>query len=110
MQKKTVLSRREFTAASALARQYPDDGPHLIYLPERPVQLRQIIQDVKRVTGKLGRCVIAISEGVADLGITGSDLVAAHAVKREVSNEVRDPHPIRSRQGIDCGVFVAGGE
>ena len=24
------------TAASALARVYPDDGPHLIYLPERP--------------------------------------------------------------------------
>ena len=23
------------TAASALARKYPDDGPHLIYLPER---------------------------------------------------------------------------
>ena len=30
------------TAASALARKYPDDGPHLIYLPERTFRRRQV--------------------------------------------------------------------
>lgn len=54
------------TAAAALARQYPDDGPHLIYLPERPFSLEQFVADVQRVYNKLGRCVIAVSEGISD--------------------------------------------
>jgi len=54
------------TAASALARVFPDDGPHLIYLPERPFSLEKFVADVKGVYGRLGRCVIAASEGIAD--------------------------------------------
>ncbi|HXH64905.1 MAG TPA: 6-phosphofructokinase [Mariprofundaceae bacterium] len=54
------------TAASALARQADDDGPHLIYLPERPFDRERFKADVKRVYERLGRCVIAVSEGVAD--------------------------------------------
>ncbi len=54
------------TAASALARVYPDDGPHLIYLPERPFITERFIADVERVYARLGRCVIAVSEGIAD--------------------------------------------
>ncbi len=54
------------TAAAALARVYPDDGPHLIYLPERPFSMDQFISDVERVHAKLGRCVVAVSEGIAD--------------------------------------------
>ncbi len=27
------------TAASSIAQKYPDDGPHLIYLPERPFDM-----------------------------------------------------------------------
>lgn len=54
------------TAASALARVYPDDGPHLIYLPERPFSIAGFINDVQKVYKKLGRCVVAVSEGIAD--------------------------------------------
>lgn len=54
------------TAASALARVYPDDGPHLIYLPERPFSVPQFVKDVKAVYNRLGRCVVAVSEGIAD--------------------------------------------
>jgi len=54
------------TAATALARQYPDDGPHLIYLPERPFSMEKFADDVKRVHKKLGRCVVAVSEGISD--------------------------------------------
>ena len=54
------------TAASALARVYPDDGPHLIYLPERPFAITRFVSDVKAVMKKHGRCVIAVSEGIAD--------------------------------------------
>ncbi len=54
------------TAASALARVYPDDGPHLIYLPERPFSMTGFVADVKKVYKKYGRCMIAVSEGIAD--------------------------------------------
>ena len=54
------------TAASALARQFPDDGPHLIYLPERAFSLEKFVEDVKAVYAKLGRCVVAVSEGIQD--------------------------------------------
>ena len=54
------------TAASALARVYPDDGPHLIYLPERPFDMDKFLADVKTVNDRLGRCVVAASEGISD--------------------------------------------
>ncbi len=54
------------TAAAALARTRPDDGPHLVYLPERPFSMPQFARDVKAVHAKLGRCVVAVSEGIAD--------------------------------------------
>lgn len=54
------------TAASALARQAPDDGPHLIYLPERVFDIERFKQDVRDVVAKHGRCVIAASEGISD--------------------------------------------
>lgn len=54
------------TAASALARVSPDDGPHLIYCPERPFSIKRFVADVKRVTDRLGRCVAVVSEGIAD--------------------------------------------
>lgn len=54
------------TAAAALARTEPDDGPHLIYLPERPFSLEKFVKDVKASIKKFGRCVIAVSEGIAE--------------------------------------------
>ena len=52
------------TAASALARVEPDDGPHLIYLPEVPFSDDKFVKDVKSAMKKYGRCVCAISEGI----------------------------------------------
>ena len=52
------------TAASALARTRPDDGPHLIYLPEVPFSEERFIRDVKAALKKFGRCVCAVSEGI----------------------------------------------
>lgn len=54
------------TAASSLAQKYPDDGPHLIYLPERPFSKEKFLEDVKEVYDKYGRCVIAVSEGIVN--------------------------------------------
>jgi ATP-dependent phosphofructokinase / diphosphate-dependent phosphofructokinase len=54
------------TAASSLGRAYPDDGPHLIYLPERSFDPDKFLGDVDRVYKKLGRCVVAVCEGITD--------------------------------------------
>ena len=54
------------TAASILARQHPDDGPHLVYVPEAPVQMTQFVDDVDRVVQTHGRCLVAVSEGITD--------------------------------------------
>ena len=54
------------TAASALARVHPGDGPHLVYLPERPFDLEKFLADVKAVYEKNKRCLVAVSEGISD--------------------------------------------
>ena len=53
-------------AASAMAQKYPDDGPHLIYLPERPFIIKNFLNDVDKIYKKYGRCIIAVSEGICD--------------------------------------------
>ena len=54
------------TAAAALGRTQPDGAPHLIYLPERAFNLDTFFKDVKATMDRHGRCVIAVSEGIAD--------------------------------------------
>ncbi|HSW03010.1 6-phosphofructokinase [Aquabacterium sp.] len=73
------------TAASALAKKYPDDGPHLIYLPERTFVLDSFLADVKAVQERHGRCVIAVSEGIHD--------ASGEAIAAQLSSQVeRDAH------------------
>ena len=54
------------TAASCIAQKYPDDGPHLIYLPERAFSMDKFTRDVKQVYDRYGRCVVMVSEGISD--------------------------------------------
>ncbi|MFM2448735.1 MAG: hypothetical protein RIS44_1185 [Pseudomonadota bacterium] len=54
------------TAASALGKKFPEDGPHLIYLPERNFSIEQFLRDVKATHERYGRCVVAVSEGIHD--------------------------------------------
>ena len=73
------------TAAASMAQKYPDDGPHLIYLPERPFIVDNFLADVKEVYEKQGRCVIAVSEGIVDE--EGTPIIAS--LQEEVE---RDSH------------------
>ena len=72
------------TAAAALARRRPDDGPHLIYLPEVPFSEEKFVKDVKAAMKKYGRCVCAVSEG-----IRGADGVPIGA---KLADGERDSH------------------
>lgn len=53
------------TAASVLARQHDEDGPHLIYVPEAPLSEEKFLADVDKIYSKKGRCLIAVSEGIS---------------------------------------------
>ncbi|HUU15511.1 MAG TPA: 6-phosphofructokinase [Sedimentisphaerales bacterium] len=68
------------TAAAVLGKQREDDGPHLVYVPERPVSMDKFLADVDVVCKKLGRCVVAVSEGICDAdGITWAQKLAEQA-------------------------------
>lgn len=69
------------TAASALGKKFPDDGPHLIYLPERTFSVDGFLSDVKATMDKYGRCVIAASEGIHDQ--SGSPIITQLAKEIE---------------------------
>jgi 6-phosphofructokinase len=77
------------TAAAALGRKFPDDGPHLIYLPERVFSLEQFLADVKEVYSRLGRCVIAVSEGIHDASGEAIASLLAKEVERDAHGNVQ---------------------
>ncbi len=54
------------TAATALARQQPNDAPHIILLPEIPFSRDKFLSDVERVYRKLGYALITCCEGLRD--------------------------------------------
>ena len=54
------------TAASIFAKKFPDDGPHLIYVPERSFDKEKFIGDVEENYSRYDRCVVAVSEGIQD--------------------------------------------
>ncbi|NLZ29059.1 MAG: 6-phosphofructokinase [Firmicutes bacterium] len=73
------------TAAAAAGRQYDDDGPHLVYLPERAFDVERYVSDVKAIHERFGRCVVAVSEGIQDG--EGNPIMA-----KLVENIERDAH------------------
>ena len=52
------------TAASTLGKATEEDGPHLVYVPEKIFDIESFKKEVKEVYDSLGRCLVAVSEGV----------------------------------------------
>ncbi len=79
------------TAASAAWRDDKDDGPHLVYVPERPFSTKQFIDDVKRTMDKHKRCIVAVSEGVstADGKSLVESIVGSDKVERDAHGNVK---------------------
>ncbi len=77
------------TAASAVARKYPDDGPHLIYMPERPFDTDRFLADVKKNYDQFGRCVVAASEGIQDAQGTPVLAKAQQMAERDAHGNVQ---------------------
>jgi len=72
------------TASSALAQKYFDDGPHLVYVPERAFEMDKFLADVDATYQKFGLCTIAVSEGISDKN--GNAMIAS------LMGEERDAH------------------
>jgi 6-phosphofructokinase len=77
------------TAAAAAARTVEGDGPHLIYLPERVFDEGKFISEVKSVHGRLGRCVIALSEGIHDAAGTPLSVKLGATVEKDAHGNVQ---------------------
>ena len=77
------------TAASALGRKYDDDGPHLIYLPERGFSVERFLAEVKATHDRLGRCIVAVSEGIHDHSGTPIAAQLAKDLERDAHGNVQ---------------------
>ena len=77
------------TAATAFARANPDDPPHLIYLPERPLSMAQFLADVESVFRRRGTVVVAACEGQKDEhGQPLGDLMRPDGFDRQLSGNL----------------------
>jgi len=77
------------TAASSIARKYPDDGPHLVYLPERPFEMDKFLLDVKLTYDQFGRCVVAASEGIQDAQGTPILMKSMEALEKDAHGNLQ---------------------
>ncbi|MCC2962835.1 6-phosphofructokinase [Massilia sp. IC2-278] len=77
------------TAAASLGKKFPDDGPHLIYLPERVFDLERFLADVKAMYERHGRCVIAVSEGIHDASGEPVATLLAREIERDQHGNVQ---------------------
>lgn len=55
------------TAASILAKEGEDDGPHLVYIPEAKVDMEDFLRRVEDCHKKHGYCVVVVGEGMKDI-------------------------------------------
>jgi ATP-dependent phosphofructokinase / diphosphate-dependent phosphofructokinase len=89
------------TAAAAAWSLDQESAPHLVYVPERAFERARFIEDVRSVLGRHGRCIVAMSEGVADA--EGRSLVEA-LVPPELLE--RDQHGNVRLSGTDLGQAI----
>lgn len=99
-----IVMGRHAGFLTAAAAAWPLDAagaPHLVYVPERPFERARFAEDVRAVLGRHGRCIVAMSEGVADA--EGRSLVET-LVPRELQE--RDPHGNLRLSGSDLGQAI----
>jgi 6-phosphofructokinase len=77
------------TAAAAMGRTHPGDGPHLVYLPERTFDMAHFLSDVQACYDKHGRCVVAVSEGIHDASGVAIASLLAKEVERDAHGNVQ---------------------
>ncbi len=78
------------TAAAMLGRRLgTDDGPHLVYVPEASFDIDTFCNDVESTYRRLGRCLIAVSEGIHAADGTAMAVKLAERAGQQIE---RDSH------------------
>jgi ATP-dependent phosphofructokinase / diphosphate-dependent phosphofructokinase len=79
------------TSSPSAWQEGPDDAPHLVYVPETPFSLDQFLDDVAGALARLGRCVVAMSEGIQDQAgrPVAETLAAAGALEHDAHGNVQ---------------------
>jgi len=54
------------TLACGLAAEEPDDGPHILLVPEIAFDEQRFLDKVRETVARVGHCIIAVSEGLKD--------------------------------------------
>ncbi len=85
-------------AATAFARCFPDDAPHLIYCPERPLPKAKLLSDIEAVYRRLGRVFVCICEGQLD--------ETGHAFGADVDRPENPQHRLASNLGHTIAKLV----
>ncbi len=75
------------TAAAALAKGAPEEGPHLLYFPERPVTLDRLCVDIDAVYRKHGRALVAMAEGTR--GPDGKVLLESNIKEKDAFGNIQ---------------------
>ena len=98
------------TAASLLAREHEDDGPHLIYVPEVDFTIPGFLADVDRMYTKHGRCLVAVSEGIHGPGgepiFTTGEVDSHGNVQLSGSGALGDFLAAKVKEGLGEGLRV----
>jgi 6-phosphofructokinase 1 len=87
-------------AATVLAKRKPTDGPHIVLLPEIPLDEEKFLAKVKETVDQLGYCIVAAGEGVKNA--EGNELGA------DKSRLDSFGHPVLSGAAEALGELVHG--
>jgi len=71
-------------ASASLCRTSEEDGPHLIFFPERPKTLAEIMNSIIEVYRKYGRAVVAVAEGLR--GTDNELFLNSPALRKEIES------------------------
>lgn len=77
------------TAASVFARKYDDDGPHLIYVPERAFDTDEFLSSVEDAYKKYCRVVVAVSEGIQNAAGTPVAATLVDEVEKDAHGNIQ---------------------
>lgn len=98
-------------ASASLARVNPGDPPHIILLPEAPVDEALLVERIRAVHAEKGICLVAAAEGACDmqghylaekLGAGGTDDSGQHVLSMGAGVAAYLASLVQARLGLRC--------
>ncbi|UOF89090.1 diphosphate--fructose-6-phosphate 1-phosphotransferase [Fodinisporobacter ferrooxydans] len=95
-------------AASGFLKQSETDGPHLVCIPEVPIEQGQLLQQIKEMVREYGIVTIVVSEGVTLKGASQvkKAVVQGRSVLGGISKQLEDI--VREHLGLNARAEILG--